>query len=87
MKTIQKVTCDLPGLENITVSYNLMATTRQIEAFRSSLDEETAKAVIVGIDGYVGNPYGDDAPFAFKLWLGYTGWQKALMQFVTDPNL
>ncbi len=86
MKTIQKVACELPGLEGVIVSYNLMATARQIDAFRANLSAETAKPVIAGIENYDGDPYGEDAPFAFRLWLGYAGWQKALMQFVTDPN-
>lgn len=84
----QRVRCPLPGLEQVAVTYNLMATARQLATFRENLTAETAKPVIRSIDGWPdgGDPFGDDAPMAFRFWVGYRGWQTAVLQFVTDPN-
>ncbi|MCX7851802.1 MAG: hypothetical protein N2383_03360 [Caldilineales bacterium] len=79
------VTCDLPGLTEVTATYNLLATARQLEAWRQNLDATTA-APVVTVQGYAGDPFGPDAPLALRFWLAFTGWQKALVQFLTDPN-
>jgi hypothetical protein len=51
MNLQQEVKCDLPGMGDVTVTYNLMATARQVDAFREEATADTAKQVIVKITG------------------------------------
>jgi hypothetical protein len=86
MQVQQDVICDLPEFPDITVTYSLMATAKQLDAFRVGLDPETAKPVIVKIVGLTVDPFGENSPLAFRFWCAYQGWKTALQQFVTDPN-
>jgi hypothetical protein len=86
MQIQQDVICDLPEFPDVTVTYSLMATAKQLDAFRAGLDPEMAKPVVVKVVGLTYEPFGEDAPLAFRFWAGYRGWQTALQQFITDPN-
>lgn len=106
MNLQQEVKCDLPGMADVVVTYNLMATARQVDAFREEATADTAKPVIVKIQRrmlaeevigskadtkateslFGGDPYSEDQPIAWSLWLRWHGWRKAMGQFLTDPN-
>jgi len=107
-----EVKCDLPGMTDVVVTYNLMATARQVDDFRGDVNAETAKPVIVKISGLApatwdvevetatpdgkkaqsiksvssDDPYSEGRPIAWRLWLCWHGWRKAMGQFLTDPN-
>ena len=81
------VGCPLEGLTGVSVTYNLMATAKQLDAFRATLNTETAAPVVARIDGWEAGtePLSDDAPMAFRYWVGYGGWQAAVKTLLDDP--
>jgi hypothetical protein len=88
MQTQQEVICELPEWQPVTVTYSLMATETELDAFRMQLTAETAKPVVVKIVGLPAglDPYGPDSPQALRFWLGYNGWNAAVRAYINSPN-
>lgn len=91
MKTTQGVTCPLPGLDGVTVEYNMMAPMTAYDSFVSSSGREAFDVVVKTIEGwpekeYPGGPQGLGAPMAWRLWLTRTGVGAAAQAWVQDPN-
>ncbi len=90
MKTIITIDCPLEGLEDVAVTYNLMATEEQIDGFASSLGTNHAEAVAVSVTGWPSDrtdkPMGKSAPLAFRIWMCRVGVQDAMQEFLTAPN-
>jgi hypothetical protein len=83
------VKCPLPGLEAVAVTYNLMASSKQVGVWQKTLGAENGDVVVVKVDGWpveYGEPFGDDAPSAFRLWAIQQGLGTATREFLTDPN-
>lgn len=89
MQTEYAITCPLPGFEQVKVTYNLMATGRQIDEFQRSMGKEEAAAVVVKIEGlpekYSG-PTDLELPMAFRVWYSGKGPIKAALEYASDPN-
>ena len=87
------VTCPYPGFETFSVTYNMMATVKQIEATAASMGtgpELDRSAVIMEQHGwpeteYPGGPFGENAPMAVLVWTLRTGFGKAVAEYVNDP--
>jgi hypothetical protein len=88
MQTQQDVVCELPDWKPVTVTYNLMATETELDAFRMHLTADTAKPVIVKLVGVPADldPYGPYSPQALRFWLGYNGWNAAIKVYINSPN-
>jgi hypothetical protein len=91
MNTEKKILCPLPGLEAVTVTYDLMAPWGQVQELRKLLTPETAQPVIVKIENwpietYGDNPFGPGSPMAFQLWAANGGYNEAARAWVQDPN-
>lgn len=91
MRTTQKTTCPLPGLEGVEVEYNMMASLAALEDFMRTMGRERWDDLIVAIDGwdnkqYPGGPQSDEAPLAWRFWVARQGVQAASIAYVTDPN-
>lgn len=87
----QVVTCTVPGLTDVAVEYNMMASVQAFDDFVRTMGREGADEVLDGIDGwpdkeFPGGPMGDAAPMAWRLWLVRTGLTEATRLYVTDPN-
>ena len=88
----QTVICPLPGLEGVSVTYNLMATEAEINALASGLGQAEGvkrENVIVSVngwpEGYGGDPFGPNSPLAFRVWALQAGIGDAVKAFVRDP--
>lgn len=89
MQTEYTITCPIPGLEMVKVTYNIMATSRQIDQFQRSLGSEGADQVVVKVEGlpekYTG-PSDSDLPIMFRVWYSGKGPIKAALEYAQDPN-
>ena len=87
------VTCPYPGFETFSVTYNMMATVKQIEHAASSMGagpEVDRSNVIMDMHGWPeaecpGGPFGENAPMAVLIWTLRTGFGKAVAEYVNDP--
>ena len=87
------VTCPYPGFETFAITYNMMATVKQIEATAASMGtgpELDRSAVIMDQHGwpeadYPGGPFGENAPMAVLVWTLRPGFGKAVAEYVNDP--
>jgi len=84
------VDCPLEGLEDVSVTFNLMATERELEAFVEKMGRSgTAGPVIVSVDNWPkkhGEAFGSDTPFAFMLWASRKGFSQAAADYLADPS-
>lgn len=90
---VQKITCTLPGFEAVEITYNLMATEGEADAFIKRMGGDgSAAPVVVSVEGWDTAAYGadpwnkDKAPSVFRAWATRVGWGVALKAFITDPN-
>lgn len=91
MKTTQIVRCSVPGLEEVQVEYNMMASVEACNTFAQSMAVRCFDDVIVSVHGwpeetYPGGPQGDAAPMAWRIWLVRIGFVEASRLYATDPN-
>lgn len=86
----QSVPCPLPGLQMVTVVYNMMASVTAFDEFKRTLGNERRDEVIASIDGWpddsVGGPFGENAPMGFRLWLIGAGMTQAMLDFARNPR-
>ena len=90
---LRTVTCPFPGFEGLAVTYNMMATVKQVEALSASIGagpEVDRSAVILDMHGWPeeahpGGPYGENAPMLVLIWLLRTGYGKAVAEYINDP--
>lgn len=85
------VGCPLPGLEAVKITYNLMASAKEIDAWTQSVGERFAAKVVTKVEGWPGGefgqePFGADSPLAFRVWACQKGIHQAIREFVSDPN-
>ena len=89
------VTCPYPGFETFSVTYNMMATVKQVEHAAASMGagpEVDRSNVIMDMNGwpeaeYPGGPFGKRAPVLVQIWILREGFAKAIAGYVNDPNL
>ena len=87
------VTCPYPGFETFVVTYNMMATVKQVEHAAGSMGagpEVDRSNVVMDMHGwpekeYPGGPFGENAPMAVLIWTLRTGYGKAVAEYVNDP--
>ena len=87
------VQCPYAGFETLAVSYNMMATVKQVEALAASMGQgpdHDRSATILDLHGwpeteYPGGPWGENAPMAVLIWMCRTGFGKAVAEYVNDP--
>ena len=87
------IACPYPGFETFHVTFNMMATIKQIEAASASMGagpETDRSGVILDLTGwpeseYPGGPFGENAPMAVLIWTLRTGYGKAVAEYVNDP--
>ena len=89
MATIHRtVACPLEGFEGVTVTYNLMASANEVNAFSTDFDAAPG-LVIAGVSGWPeelnAEPFGNDAPLAFLIWARQTGIKEAIRAYAADP--
>jgi len=86
------VRCPLPTLEGVTVTYNMMASQAEFDAFGKALGGNgTARPVISQVEGwpverYGPDPFGPGAPLAFLIWVVGEGLKTAITGYIGDPN-
>lgn len=84
-----EVECDRAPFAGIVVEINAMATREQRQQWDLDPEAEDAPPVVRNVKNWPiegGNPWGNDAPIAFRGWLMLHGWQKATTQWLSDPN-
>lgn len=89
MQTTQAVTCPLPGLENVVITYNIMASEDEFETFGKSLGEEGKEAVFAGIENWpekYGEPFSRSAPMAWRMWACKHGLELAMQAFLAEAT-
>ena len=89
MQTEYTISCPVPGFEKVKVTYNMMATGRQIDAFQRSMGKDEAEAVIVKIEGLPDTFEGItdlDLPMMLRVWICGKGPIKAALEYAQDPN-
>lgn len=90
MQTEYTIICPIPGFEKVEVTYNMMATGKQIDQFQRKMGKEAADAVVVKVEGlpkqYGGDPTHEDLPIMFRVWYSGKGPIKAALEYASDPN-
>jgi hypothetical protein len=86
MRTEQTVQCDLPGLEGVSATYNMLASETEFNRFEMTFGAEERERTLVRVEGYEGDPLGEDAPVALRKWLARVGLRQAFTEYLTDPN-
>jgi hypothetical protein len=87
MQETSAVTCPLPGLENVVVRYNMMASEEQFESWATSMGVQNADAVIDSVENWPadkGEPFSRHGPFAFRLWACKSGLELAMQGFLAS---
>lgn len=87
------VACPYPGFETFHVTYNMMATAKQVSDLAQSMgqgDDADRSAVVLEHTGWPeqahpGGPFGENAPMAVLVWTVRTGFAKAMGEYVNDP--
>lgn len=85
------VKCPVQGFEQVTVQYNMLASEADWDALVSSYGGRGVDACIVAVEGWDAETYGDDpwgrdAPLAFRAWASRTGFTTALGKFTRNPD-
>ena len=89
METTVERVCPIPGFEEVTVTYNLMASEDALDAFQRSMGVERNE-IIQDVKGWPGGEHGDDpfgkaAPILFRVW-GVKQITEAIKEYISDPN-
>jgi len=89
MRTEQKAQCELPGFESVTVTFDMLASEADMDAFSQSLGAN-AQHVVKDVAGWdndqYGAPFGAGSPVAFRVWASRQGLYKAVAEYASDPN-
>ena len=81
--------CPIPGLEGVAVTYNLMTTEAELDAFQKSIGTAPGR-IVESVQGWPGGefgpePLGKDAPMHFRVW-AMKQVTKAIAEYMADPN-
>jgi len=88
MITTITISCPLPGFEGVQVTFNLLASEAQYDAFMRSLARDAADVVITEITGWPsGTPFDADTPLLFRLWLAQDGYIEAVKAYLRPTPL
>lgn len=90
MQTTVKVPCPIEGMEGVEVEVNMMASRAEVSKFIFSQGEER-DGVIVAVHGWddeqwSDDPFGEDAPMAFHVWVVKRAMAESIYQYGADPN-
>ena len=91
MALIQSVPCSIPDLEGVSVDFDMMASEETVDTWAKSGGKVNSDAVIAKVNGwpkeeYGPDPFGPQAPMAFRLWCIRKGYAAAVQEYVSDPN-
>lgn len=90
MQTTQAVTLPLPGLETVVVCYNMMGSEEDYEIFGKSLGEEGKDKIIVSIENWpteqYGEPFSRTSPMAARMWICKRGLELAMAGFLATMS-
>lgn len=89
--TKRAIRCPIEELAEVEVVFNIMAGERTMDQFANTLGTEGREKVIVEVRNwpaaeYGEDPFGPDAPMAFRYWAAAHGMQQAVREYVSDPN-
>ena len=89
MQTHVTVDCPIPGLEDVTIEFDMMMTEAEMDRWVKSLGTDQANFVTVhNWPEGKGDPFGSkSSPMAFRLWACRVAFEDALTKFVGDENL
>lgn len=89
---LQTIECPLPGFEGVTVTFDLMATQHQIDAFVKQAGlNKSHEGVIAKIEGWPPefglDPWdGKVVPGVWLAWVARKGYGMAMKAYLDDPN-
>lgn len=89
MQTTVTRQCPLPGFEAVAITYNLMATEAELDAFQKSIGAVPGR-IVAGVEGWPGGEHGDEplgkgAPMLFRVW-AVKQVTLAIAEYMADPN-
>ncbi len=89
MQTTIQRKCPLPGFETVIVTYNLMATEEDLDAFQKTMGAERG-AIVQSVEGWPGGAWGDDpfgkpVPMLFRVW-AIKQVALAIAEYMADPK-
>lgn len=89
MQTTITRTCPLPGFETVAITYDLMATEADLDAFQKTMGAERA-AIVKSVQGWPGGELGDDpfgkpVPMLFRVW-AIKQVALAIAEYMADPK-
>jgi hypothetical protein len=87
------IRCELPGFEQVTVTFDLMATQQQVNNFVRHMGADgTQTGVVAAVEGWPSDEFGPDpwdikrVPGVFHAWVSKKGWALAMKAYLDDPN-
>lgn len=91
MQTTVIIDCPIPGLEGVTVAYNMMASADDLYAFQREIGSAKTAAKICEVNGwdaerYGADPFGSTAPMAFRVWASKPGMNQAVLDYASNPD-
>lgn len=89
MQTTQSITCPLPGLEEVVISYNMMASEDEFELFGKSLGENGKDAVVVSVENWpekYGEPFSRSAPMGWRMWAAKPALELCMRAFLAEAT-
>lgn len=88
METTAKVTLPIPGFETVVVEYNMLANEEEFDTFGRSLGEEGSEAVIVSVENWNTEKYGElfsrKSPMGVRMWVCKSGAELAMKAFLAQ---
>lgn len=89
MQTTVKRQCPIPGFEEVSITYNLMATEEELDKFQKSIGTAPGR-IIENIEGWPGGEHGEDplgkgAPMLFRVW-AVKQVSLAIAEYMANPN-
>lgn len=92
-KIEQAVPCPVRGFEQVTITFNLLATPEQADNFiRRMGAADSHKGVVVKVEGWPKDEYGPDpwdikrAPVIWTTWAAKKALTAAVDRYLNDPN-
>lgn len=87
------IECSLPGLEEVRVTYNMMATAEQVTNMHARVGGDGSHVgIVVNVEGWPKAEYGANpfdtktAPMVWFGWFARKGWAIAMKAYLDDPN-
>jgi hypothetical protein len=89
MQTTVTRQCPLPGFEAVAITYNLMATEEELDAFQKTWARSGAR-IVQSVEGWPGGAWGDDpfgkpVPMLFRVW-AIKQVALAIAEYMADPK-